>query len=119
MSWMTVWSEGFGSTTSRSCFFRSSMSGPGPGDADCADRADRREDPGPEWPIPEPLDHQVAHAVPVFVAHPDVNALVPDHGELPVLDGEIDEHAVALARPMHVELREDFLRALERVAPPA
>src|SRR5713226_6918181 len=56
--------------------------------------------------LAEPRDHQVAHGLPVRVADVMVNALVADDGELAVLDGEIDQHAVALCGEVHAEMGE-------------
>src|SRR5207249_2189581 len=63
----------------------------------------------------EPLDHPVAHASPVVVAHAGMDALVADDRELAVLDREIDEDAGAMGGAVHGEGREDLARALHGV----
>src|SRR2546422_28117 len=79
---------------------------------DLLDRADERL---PGRPRAEPLDHPVAHPVPVAVADATVDSHVAHDGKLPVLDREIEEHAVPLDRAVHAEPREEPPRPLEGV----
>src|SRR5262245_36867406 len=57
------------------------------------------------------LHEVIADRLPVPIAHPRVDAGVADDGELPVLEGEIDEHRLAPLRAVELELREDLLGA--------
>src|SRR5262245_13936060 len=56
-------------------------------------------------------EHGLDHVPPVRLAHTRVDALVADEGQLAVLDRGIDQHAVALRRPVHAEPLEDPHRA--------
>src|SRR5262245_29690257 len=64
---------------------------------------------------PEPVGHQIAHAFPVGIADAPMDALVPDHREAPVLDGEIDQHAVTLDGLVHAQAPEDVARPRQDV----
>src|SRR5207247_570830 len=79
---------------------------------DLLDPADERL---PWRPRAEPLDHPVAHAVPVAVTDAPVDSHVAHDGELPIVDGEVEEHAVPLGRLVHAELREERPRPREGV----
>src|SRR5262245_24275228 len=63
----------------------------------------------------EPLDHPVAHAVPVVVADTGMNAVVADDRQLAVLDGEVDQDTRPMRSPMHPEAGKDVTRTLHRV----
>src|SRR5439155_186390 len=52
-------------------------------------------------PAAQALDHRVAHAPPVLLAHPRVHALVADDRQLAILDGDVDQHGVALVGGVH------------------
>src|SRR6266581_7324485 len=82
---------------------------------DLLDRADQR---GARRAGAQALDHEVAHAGPVVVAHARVDPRVADHGELPAPDRDVDQYAVAVRGPVHAELVEEPLRARERVTRP-
>src|SRR5256885_4090478 len=83
------------------------------GGADLRDGADHGATDGARA---EPLDHPIAHARPVVVAHAGVDALVADNRQLAVLDREVDEDAGAVGGAVHAERREDVTRALHGIA---
>ena len=64
---------------------------------------------------PQPLQHQVAHAVPVRIPDAPVDALVADDRETPLLDRQVDQHAVALGGAVHAEPVEHVPGSRERV----
>src|SRR2546426_6891243 len=68
--------------------------------------------------LPELLDHQVAHAVPVTIADAAVDALVADDRQAPLLDGEVDQHPVSLGRLVHAEPPEHVLGSRQDVGGP-
>src|SRR3989441_7404908 len=72
-----------------------------------AELLDRALDRLPRRVRPQLLDHQTAHPMPVAIADARVNALVTDNRQAPLLDREVDQHAVALGRPVHAETTED------------
>src|SRR5439155_638630 len=60
-----------------------------------ADLLNRADDRLPGRARAEPLDHPVAHAVPVAVAHPPVDPHISHDVQRPVLHGEVKERPVA------------------------
>ena len=63
----------------------------------------------------QPLDHGVAHRRPVLIPNLGVDGLVADDGQLAVLDGEVDQHAVAVSGLVHAQAHEDVARVGQRV----
>src|SRR5205814_4892731 len=47
---------------------------------------------------PKVLHHQIAHALPVGVAHAGMNRLVSDDSQLAIVEGQVHEDAVAVPR---------------------
>src|SRR5262249_30754611 len=80
------------------------------------DRGDRPCDPLDEAPLDELRDHRVTKALPGPLRKDAVDSLVAVESELPVRDGEIQEHTVALRCRAHSELVEPGARRLDRTA---
>src|SRR5262249_17815858 len=84
--------------------------------ADLPDGADPRR---AESARTKPLDHPVAHSVPVLVADPGMNAVVANDRQLAILHGEIDEDTGPVRRPVHAERPENVTRALHGIGGPS
>src|SRR5262245_24931467 len=80
--------------------------------------ADRVDQGGAGLSAPQPLHHEVADGGPVVVADDRVNALVAHDGHPVILNRQIDEHAVAKRRAVHLELQEHGAGALQNVGLP-
>src|SRR5205085_1389147 len=80
-----------------------------------ADLGDAREHGLERAALLQLRDHEIAHLLPVGVAHPLVDPRVADDRELAILDAEIDQDAVPVGGEMHAEMGEDLVGAAERV----
>src|SRR5262245_42476988 len=85
-----------------------------------ADFGNGADDGGAEGARTQPLDHPVAHTVPVVITDTGVNAVVTDDRQLAIFDGEVDQDSRPMRRPVHPEPGKDVARALHRLRrPPA
>jgi len=74
------------------------------------DGADPVREPGDELPLPEVLHHRIPDCLPKARRHHGVDPHITDHGELPILNGKIEQRRISMRGPVHLKRREHVPR---------